>query len=306
MDRATGRGVVAVSGLLGVLLNGPGVARAFDADLAQVVVTADRDADVIIDGKLVGTAPRRLAVPPGQHRIVVHTPDQLWGAARTIIVNKGESKVVALTLRFLGGMLLATSQPPGATVMVGDRVLGTTPLREALLPTGDLDIELRLEGYQSHRTQVEIGPGLRTMVNAVLVPSGSARESKTVAIAAARPLRQRRRSRLWTWVTAGSVGVAVGLGIGFSVSARANNDRVQESLTVALDGNESASIDQIRYLQGVRDRDSTIANVAFGVAGVLAITSVILFFIEGGTFTERAEKPALVFGPGQAGLKGVF
>ena len=67
------------------------------------------------------------------------------------------------------GTLSVNSTPSGAQVLVEGRVVGNTPLNIVLRP-GRVDVELRLGGYQSFRTSVQVRPGETTAINANLIP----------------------------------------------------------------------------------------------------------------------------------------
>ena len=82
---------------------------------------------------------------------------------------------------------------------------------------------------------------------------------------------QPKKGRLWTYVAGGvavaSVGAAVGLGVGANGNA-AELRRTEHTQVEAQNLYNSAN--------GM----ALGANVAYGVAGVAAVTAVILFFVE--------------------------
>jgi hypothetical protein len=91
-------------------------------------------------------------------------------AFRTSVqVRPGETAVVnaSLTPVVQNGLLQINSNPQGAQVLVGGRVVGSTPLNLTVQP-GRYDIELRLGGFQGFRTSVGVGSGQTVPVNANL------------------------------------------------------------------------------------------------------------------------------------------
>lgn len=66
------------------------------------------------------------------------------------------------------GTLQVNSNPQGAQVVLGGRVVGQTPLNLSL-NAGQYDLELRLNGYQSLRQSVRINGGQVTPINVALV-----------------------------------------------------------------------------------------------------------------------------------------
>ncbi|MEM9187902.1 MAG: serine/threonine-protein kinase [Myxococcota bacterium] len=55
------------------------------------------------------------------------------------------------------GVLNLVSDPPGATVTLGDDVLGVTPLEAEGLPLGEQMLEFQLDGYEPTSIEVEVG-----------------------------------------------------------------------------------------------------------------------------------------------------
>ena len=105
------------------------------------------------------------------------------------------------------------------------------------------------------------------------------------------------RSRKWTWVAAAGTAVALGLAIGFSAAAYSNHGDgcnvvdPQGARDCKPDpAGTISSTDAARYesLRDSLDRNRLIANISWGVAGALAVTTGIAFWLE----RPRAEKRA--------------
>ncbi|WP_299427739.1 PEGA domain-containing protein [uncultured Meiothermus sp.] len=125
-------------------------------------------AQVLVEGRVVGSTPLNIVVRPGR----VDLELRLGGhqAFRTSVqVRPGETAVVnaSLTPVVQNGLLQINSNPQGAQVLVGGRVVGSTPLNLTVQP-GRYDIELRLGGFQGFRTSVGVGSGQTVPVNANL------------------------------------------------------------------------------------------------------------------------------------------
>ena len=98
------------------------------------------------DGHEAFKTPHRVKLSTGSYKVVFHRegwPDQ----TRTSEVARGESAEV--TAAFVTGKLLVTSEPRGAEVVSGGKVLGVTPLSVPDLQPGPQTVELRLKGYKS-------------------------------------------------------------------------------------------------------------------------------------------------------------
>lgn len=113
-----------------------------------------------------------------------------------------------------------TSDPPGAEVRVGNRVIGKTPISRAAF-AGSFELIFEKPQHQSERKQVEVQAGQKATVavtlNPVVVepPPKPVVEEKPVKPAAVRPL--------WRIIT-GSVLTVAGVGlVGFGISALSVN-----------------------------------------------------------------------------------
>jgi len=125
-------------------------------------------AQVLVEGRVVGSAPLSLVLRPG--RVEVELRLGGYQTFRTSAqIRPGETTVVNANLVPLvqNGLLQISSNPPGAQVVLNGRVVGNTPLNLTVQP-GRYDLELRLGGYQSFRASVTVGNGQTIPVNAIL------------------------------------------------------------------------------------------------------------------------------------------
>jgi tetratricopeptide (TPR) repeat protein len=111
------------------------------------------------------------------------------------------------------------------------------------------------------------------------------REESRPSVAAATPpapTAPARRRRVWTWVTGAAAVVAAGVGLGLGLSANSGYDEFQ------------STTDPARYdeLKESVPRRGHAATAMFSVAGALAVTSVVLFFVEGRPSSERRSTSA--------------
>ncbi|MFQ5570423.1 MAG: PEGA domain-containing protein [Rhodothermales bacterium] len=67
------------------------------------------------------------------------------------------------------GSLQVMSEPPGASVWLGDQMIGTTPLPFGNVPVGPQQITLRLEGYEPYVTTVTVASDQPSVVNGELI-----------------------------------------------------------------------------------------------------------------------------------------
>ncbi len=134
-----------------------------EPELAILVVTTEPPgATVYVDRQelgAVGRTPRRVAVVPGSHTLVLHR-DSYGPAREEVTAAVGERTESRVVLERLVAELIVESEPAGATVHLAgrDEPLGTTPLR-ALLPVGSAEVVIRREGYVEQARVVDVVDG---------------------------------------------------------------------------------------------------------------------------------------------------
>ena len=234
----------------------------------EILVTADDpEAVVLLDGKEVGTVPFRGKVCVGKHTVEVR-----WGSGdareeRAVVVAPGKLSRVNLAIEPLKGRLTVRSTPPGATVLLDGEMVGVTPLEGKTVDAGIHRVTIIKAGHGDLVRYIKVAPRGEAWVEVNLKKPGPAVEPKEAPVGAP------RRRQLWTWIAAGGAVATAAVGIGLGASVLADGQEY-ESLTAGQ---------QERYYElesSVPDR-ALAANVLFGVAGALAVTTVVLFFLEG-------------------------
>ena len=155
------------------------------------------------------------------------------------------------------GTLRVTANVEGAEVHLDDRAIGQTPLTAPVsLAPGRHRLRLERDGYVPFRSEVRVETGLVTAAYADLLP--------------ATRYRAIRGRRVATWIAGGLAVAGVGAAIGLWGHARG----------LASDGNYDEARDWGRY-----------SDFAWGGAALLAVTAVILYFVEGRAVgTERLDE----------------
>ncbi len=88
---------------------------------------------------------RITAVAPGYHPFT-----------GTLAVGEADNQVHAFELTRLPGRVTFETDPPGATVHVGDRTLGTTPTKAVPIPAGPLAVTFTRDRYQPLEVRAEV------------------------------------------------------------------------------------------------------------------------------------------------------
>ncbi len=92
--------------------------------------------------------------------------------------------------------------------------------------------------------------------------------------------------RLWTWIAAGSAVAVAGVGLGLWFAGDSDYSEWQDLQPDAATA--AANDERLTELEDSIRAKEIGAYVSFGVAGALAVTSVVLFFVEGrGASKER-------------------
>jgi hypothetical protein len=114
------------------------------------------DAAVTLDGKPAHAGVAEL--PAGQHTIVATAPGR-EPATRTVTLTAGGAEDVTLTLPPAKVRLVVHSDPAGAEVLAGDRVLGTTPLDLAVALEPGARVKIRKRDFTPVERAVAIADG---------------------------------------------------------------------------------------------------------------------------------------------------
>ena len=240
------------------------VRRTLQGDL---MVKADsRGATVLLDGKPLGKVPYQGKAHVGKHRVEVRSADGKLGFAQDVTVYLKRPSTLDMVLEPHMGTLTVRSTPPGAVVLVDGQKKGVTPLERDPLVAGKHLVTVRLDGHRDWTREVKVARDAAETLDLKLEPL--ARDGAS----AAGGLAPKRR-RVWTWVAAGGAVAVAAVGVGLGASVLSDRSEY-EGLTVK----DQARLDDLE--ESIPSK-VVATNVMFGVAGALAVTSVVLFFLEG-------------------------
>lgn len=117
-------------------------------------------AQVFIDGEEIGVTPVVAAeVPAGLHSLKVIARNHLPYIEEIEIIGMGEMQRREIALQPNWAPVSLASDPPGASVRIGDLVLGETPLT-AEIEAGEQTLELELAGFQPVQKTIAVVPGV--------------------------------------------------------------------------------------------------------------------------------------------------
>ena len=263
------------------------------------VTTPDPGAVALVNDKEVGKTPLSVVTHVGRYRLDVRSAD---GAARfrgEALVRAGKETHVTARLVPVKGWLTITTEPPGARVLMAGQSLGLTPLNRVVVDPGDHQLTLRRAGFvdQHHQAQVQVGREVKFSTKLQPAPSAEVGPAEAPGRDApsGRTDRPPGRRWLWTWVAAGGAVAAGAAGLGLGLATRADVEEYNEL--------SPADTSRRQELERSIPGRATASNVMFGVAGGLAVTAALLFYLEGWVLAPRGEadtsgaKVAPVVGP---------
>jgi tetratricopeptide (TPR) repeat protein len=180
--------------------------------------------------------------------------------------------------------LMVFADPSSARISVDGKELGQSPVSIELI-AGNHTLSVAAEGHETvdrafvmqlaRATEMTIAlrplPPVADVPRATETTTAARQATPDVLPGPAITATVEKKARVWTWV-AGGVGVAaVGAGVGFGLVSA---NKATEHNTVVRGPDGAAEL----------RRDSqamaTAANISYAVAGVAAVTAIILFIVE--------------------------
>jgi formylglycine-generating enzyme required for sulfatase activity len=138
-----------------------------------VVDTGDvAGAEVSVDGTLVGTTPfEAVSVPAGEHEVAVDAEGYVEFRTTLEIEGRGAEQTLEVGLVANSAPVTFATVPPGATVTVDGRSLGTTPLTTAV-SAGRRSVSYSMSAFKPASRQITVEPGHPVTVPPVkLIPA---------------------------------------------------------------------------------------------------------------------------------------
>jgi hypothetical protein len=130
------------------------------------VVSPEPEAEVAIDGAVVGPVPQEKELDAGDHFIVVRKVGYA-DFEKKIRVEPGKEITITAKLRAVGGIKVVTNTP-GADVLMDGQVVGQTPYTKADVDVGTYGVIVRRPDHYDFETEVTIEGGKNTTVSTKL------------------------------------------------------------------------------------------------------------------------------------------
>jgi formylglycine-generating enzyme required for sulfatase activity/diacylglycerol kinase family enzyme len=141
--------------------------RLVQADGRVELTSTPSEANVSVDGEFRGRTPLTLRLRPGRdHEVMLSKPGYAT-ATRALSVDADSGRRLAVELEAQYGEVDVASEPAVAEVWVDGEREGTTPSRLTLTAVPH-EIEVRREGYSTHRVEITPRPGYPQTLSARL------------------------------------------------------------------------------------------------------------------------------------------
>jgi tetratricopeptide (TPR) repeat protein len=178
--------------------------------------------------------------------------------------------------RLLGTIAVGVTGPERAEVWMGEWQIGEAP-GEIPIPGGRNQIEIRAQGYETVRREIEVAARQRLEVSVTMSELSDFHGVTPILFATSTAI----------------AGVAAAVAIGFGANALALHDDAASCPT-----RPDCMIDANARRSAIAE-SALVADVMFGVAGLFAVASVVLVFVTdwGGRPAEAAPTPAVALAP---------
>ena len=161
-------------------------------DGTLTIRSAPSGADVAIAGRYRGRTPLTVPLAPGmQHELMV-TRAGYEPASRTVPIKAGERSGVDVTLKPILGEVTVRGEPADARLFVDGEARGSAN-QTLSLPSAELTIEVRREGFDTFSTKVTPQPGIARVVEYRLQTPDQTRAARVPAVIRAHTGMEMRR-----------------------------------------------------------------------------------------------------------------
>lgn len=182
-----------------------------------------------------------------------------------------ELKARIAQIKAMPARIHVETTPPGATIVADGKAMGTSPT-DIELSQGKHIVHIELAGYLPIDKDVDVSYGAKTDLRSELVAKPTepvvvaTNPTPTEPVKPVEPPKEEKkepRSKVPAFITGGLAIVAIGVGTGFGIAALAKKSDFDKSPTAdTADTGENFAL---------------VADMAFGVAITLGVTSAVLF-----------------------------
>jgi len=130
-----------------------------EADGLLTVISSPVGAAVSVNGRYRGTTPVEVELAPGRRYEVIASKAGFGTVTQFVELESRRGRTLRLTLEPRLGVLLVTTEPPGAELFIDGQARGSAN-QELTLPARSHKVEIRKEGFASFVTEISPQPGI--------------------------------------------------------------------------------------------------------------------------------------------------
>ena len=137
-----------------------------------VVDSSPSGASVFLDGAAVGSTPSCTVagLRPGSYTMRVELPDH-HSHEELVTIEEHETLRVGASLRPAFALVSVDTDPPGATLFLGGRAAGTSPLVERRVASGSVALRAQLPHFHERDTTLTLSDGQTIQLSLTLAPA---------------------------------------------------------------------------------------------------------------------------------------
>lgn len=139
------------------------------------VTSTPAGAQITVAGVFRGRTPATVELPAGSEHDVAVSLQGYRNADRRVFAAAGQDLALAVALQPIPVSVTVQGEPAGAEVLIGETVKGKTPLTFEL-PARRHTLELRKDGMQPERIDVDLSSAAARTIDYKLLPVGRARD----------------------------------------------------------------------------------------------------------------------------------
>ena len=130
------------------------------------VVSPVAEAEVVIDGAIIGKVPQEKELAPGEHFVGVNRAGYAKFEQK-VRIEAGRTLTVTAELK-AAGKITVLSTPVGAEVLINGVVIGTTPQNNKEVEVGETVVTVRLPDYYDFEKSIKVEGGKTEVLSARL------------------------------------------------------------------------------------------------------------------------------------------
>jgi len=154
-------------------VEGYGAEQSMDLELQAAwavvsVSSSPANAEILVDGVIVGKTPAQIEILQGRRRINLEMPGFKPVTFNRSVAAGEDFNIEDIQLEPVNGKITINSEPVGASILVGSKFLGATPVTLELASEMDHELQLSKSGYSTSGQAFRLAPDEHRTLNVAL------------------------------------------------------------------------------------------------------------------------------------------